>query len=148
MTPSVHKNHRPTVVGWVGSCNSLPCRRNLATAICAGNSGLGYEYNSCFSLFCCTITLSVSGLLPWLLDTLVNSITLTCSEWTVAMVTRYTIKLRHTHSEWIVAVVTNTHKLHHTCSEFQALKWRQIHSRPCREVPNDNHSHLTAGNTT
>ena len=37
--------------------------RNLATDIAVGNAMDGYEYNSCFSLFTCTLTLTVSVLL-------------------------------------------------------------------------------------
>ncbi|XP_064386894.1 nardilysin-like isoform X2 [Halichondria panicea] len=37
-------------------------KRNLATALVAGNSGSGYEWNTAFSLFTCDITLTDQGL--------------------------------------------------------------------------------------
>ena len=41
--------------------------RNLATDLSAGNGGEGYEYNSSFSLFSCSLTLTVSvhGTVAW-----------------------------------------------------------------------------------
>ncbi|KAL5486683.1 hypothetical protein EMCRGX_G019194 [Ephydatia muelleri] len=55
-------------LGWLlghegkGSVLSLLKKRHLATTLVSGNGGESYEYNSSYSLFTCTITLTNKGL--------------------------------------------------------------------------------------
>lgn len=63
-----HYRSKPlSYLGWLlghegeGSVLSLLKSRNLATDLSAGNGGEGYEYNSSFSLFSCSLTLTNDG---------------------------------------------------------------------------------------
>ncbi|XP_065834712.1 nardilysin-like [Oscarella lobularis] len=69
--PSMFDSYRckpMNYVGWLlghegpGSILSFLKRRGWALEIIAGNGGEGYEYNSCFSLFSCSIILTEDGL--------------------------------------------------------------------------------------